>query len=51
MDCPRGVKLVDLTPPRPMLTVNAVWRHDHELPALEGHFDTVKRLAQEHHWS
>jgi DNA-binding transcriptional LysR family regulator len=48
---PRGVKLVDLTPPRPMLTVNAVWRQDHELPALERLFDTVKRLAQEHHWS
>ena len=26
---PRGVKLVDLAPPRPMLTVNAVWRQDH----------------------
>jgi hypothetical protein len=27
-----GVKLLDLFPPCPMLTVNAVWRHDHELP-------------------
>ena len=29
---PRGVKLLDLAPPRPMLTVNAVWRQDHGLP-------------------
>ena len=48
---PRGVKLVDLVPPRPMLTINAVWRQDHELPTLERLFDTAKQLAHEHHWS
>ena len=48
---PRGVKLLDLAPPRPMLTVNAVWRQDHELPALERFFETAKQLAQERHWA
>jgi DNA-binding transcriptional LysR family regulator len=48
---PRGVKLIDLTPPRPMLTVNAVWRHDHEPPAIERVFETAKELAREHHWA
>lgn len=48
---PRGVKLFDVAPPRPMLTVNAVWRQDHELPAIERFFETAKQLAQEHHWA
>jgi DNA-binding transcriptional LysR family regulator len=48
---PRGVKLLDLTPPRPMLTVNAIWRHDHELPAIGRFFETAKQLAQERHWA
>jgi DNA-binding transcriptional LysR family regulator len=48
---PRGVKLVDLVPPRPMLTVNAVWRQDHDVPPLERFFDTAKHLAREHDWS
>ena len=48
---PRGVKLLDLAPPRPMLTVNAVWRQDHELPAIERFFETAKQLAQERHWA
>ena len=48
---PRGVKLLDLAPPRPMLTVNAVWRQDHELPALERLFETATQLAHEHQWS
>ena len=47
---PRGVKLLDLAPPRPMLTVNAVWRQDLELPALDRFFETVKQLAQERRW-
>jgi DNA-binding transcriptional LysR family regulator len=47
---PRGVKLLDLAPPRPMLTVNAVWRRDQELPAIERLFETAKQLAQERHW-
>jgi DNA-binding transcriptional LysR family regulator len=48
---PRGVKLLDLAPPRPMLTVNAVWRADHKPPAIERLFETAKQLAQERHWS
>jgi DNA-binding transcriptional LysR family regulator len=48
---PRGVKLVDLTPPRPMLTINAVWRLDQELPAIERFFETAHQLAQERHWA
>jgi DNA-binding transcriptional LysR family regulator len=48
---PRGVKLLDLAPPRPMLTVNAVWRRDHELPAIARVFETAKQLAQERHWA
>jgi DNA-binding transcriptional LysR family regulator len=48
---PRGVKLIDVAPPRPMLTVNAVWRQDHDLPAIERFFETAKQLAREHHWA
>jgi DNA-binding transcriptional LysR family regulator len=48
---PRGVKLIDLAPPRPMLTVNAVWRQDPELPAIARFFETAKQLAQERHWA
>jgi DNA-binding transcriptional LysR family regulator len=47
---PHGIKLVDLAPPRPMLTVNAVWRQDQELPVVERFFDSVKRLGEEQHW-
>jgi len=47
---PRGVKLLDLTPPRPMLTVNAVWRQEPQLPAIERFFECAKRLARERHW-
>jgi DNA-binding transcriptional LysR family regulator len=36
---PRGVKLVNLAPPRPMLTVNAVWRPDDEPPTIERFFE------------
>jgi len=48
---PSGVKLVDLAPPRPMLTVNAVWRRDHELLTIERFFESAKSLVQERHWS
>jgi DNA-binding transcriptional LysR family regulator len=47
---PHGIKLIDLAPPRPMLTVNAVWRQDQELPVLERFFESVKRLGEERHW-
>ena len=48
---PRGVALVDLAPPRPMLTVNAVWQQDNDLPAIERFFEAARELAQELHWS
>jgi DNA-binding transcriptional LysR family regulator len=48
---PRGIKLIDLAPPRPMLTVNAVWRQDHEIPAIERFLETAKRLAAQRHWA
>jgi DNA-binding transcriptional LysR family regulator len=47
---PHGIKLIDLAPPRPMLTVNAVWRQDQELPVLERFFESVKQLGEERHW-
>jgi DNA-binding transcriptional LysR family regulator len=48
---PRGVELVDLAPPRPMLTVNAVWRSDGEAPAIARVLQSAQRLAKERHWS
>ena len=48
---PRGVTLIDLSPPRPMLTVNAVWRRDQELPAIERFFETARVVAHERGWS
>jgi DNA-binding transcriptional LysR family regulator len=48
---PRGVTLVDLAPPRPMLTVNAVWRPDAALPAIHRFFESAKRVAHERHWA
>jgi DNA-binding transcriptional LysR family regulator len=48
---PRGVKLVDLAPPRPMLTVNAVWRGDQEIPAIERVLGAARQVADERHWS
>ena len=48
---PRGVQLVGLAPPRPMLTVNAVWRQDHDLPAIDRFVETAKRLTQERDWA
>jgi DNA-binding transcriptional LysR family regulator len=48
---PRGVKLLDLAPPRPMLTVNAVWREDQDLPAVDRVLSTAKDISTERHWS
>jgi DNA-binding transcriptional LysR family regulator len=48
---PSGVGLVDVAPPRPMLTVNAVWRGDQELPMIDRFFDTAKGVAQDRNWS
>ena len=48
---PRGVQLIDLAPPRPMLTVNAVWRRDHEIPAIERILAAARQVAKGRHWS
>ena len=48
---PTGVELVDLAPPRPMLTVNAVWRPENEVPGVERILETANQLAQEGHWA
>jgi DNA-binding transcriptional LysR family regulator len=48
---PSGVKLINLAPPRPMLTVNAVWWSDNELPAISRVLETAKLLADERHWA
>jgi DNA-binding transcriptional LysR family regulator len=48
---PSGVGLVDLIPPRPMLTVNAVWRRDDERATIDRFFESAKELAQERHWA
>jgi molybdenum-dependent DNA-binding transcriptional regulator ModE len=44
-------RVTDLTPPRPMLTVNAVWRAHNEMPAIRRLLETAKRIAQERDWS
>jgi DNA-binding transcriptional LysR family regulator len=48
---PRGVALIDVAPPRPMLTVNAVWRPEVALPAIERVFECAGRIADERHWA
>jgi DNA-binding transcriptional LysR family regulator len=48
---PRGVKLLDLAPPRPMLTVNAVWREDHELPGDRALLRNRETPPQERQWA
>jgi DNA-binding transcriptional LysR family regulator len=48
---PRRVKLIDLTPPRPMIALNAVWRRDNKAPAIKRLLETAKELGAEHHWS
>lgn len=48
---PRGIRLVDLAPPRPMLTVNAVWRRENELPTIDRLLETARRVADERNWA
>lgn len=47
---PRGVELIDLAPPRPILTVNAVWREDSDVPAIARVIETARTLARERRW-
>ena len=48
---PRGVTLLDLAPPRPMLTVNAVWLQDSAIAAVDRLLETAGRIAAERDWS
>jgi len=48
---PRGVKLIDLPPPRPMLTVTAVWHHSHAIAGIERFVETAQRVADERQWT
>jgi hypothetical protein len=34
-----------------MLTVNAVWRRDQELPTIDRFFEAAKGIAKERNWS
>jgi len=47
---PRGVRLVDLAPPPPLLTITAVWRQGTELPAVDQLVEITTRLARERGW-
>ena len=47
---PAGITLVDLTPPRPTLAINAVWVDDGEVPAIGRFLDAAAAFAAEHGW-
>ena len=47
---PHGVRLVDLAPPPPRLTITAVWAHRNEHPAIDRLLDITTRLANKQGW-
>ena len=47
--CPAGVKLVRVAPPRPMLSVDAVWQ-ECDSPAIATLMGAARELAQELRW-
>ena len=47
---PHGVRLVDLVPPPPRLTITAVWAHRNDHPAIDRLLDITTRLANEQGW-
>jgi DNA-binding transcriptional LysR family regulator len=47
---PLGITLVDLSPPRPTLAINAVWADDGELPTVNRFLEAAAWLATEHGW-
>jgi DNA-binding transcriptional LysR family regulator len=48
---PPGIALVNLTPPRPTLAINAVWSDDGEMPPTVSRvLDAAATLAAEHEW-
>ena len=47
----RNLVEIDLAPPRPMLSINAVWRRDNKAPAIKRLLETAKQLAQDQNWA
>ena len=47
---PRGVRLVDLAPPPPHLTITAVWARRNDHPAIDRLVDIMTRLAADRGW-
>ena len=45
-----GVRLVDLAPPPPRLTISAVWAHRNEHPAIDRLLDITTQLANKQGW-
>lgn len=47
---PSGIELIDLSPPRPTLAINAVWAEGHKQPAVDRFLDAGTSLAAEQGW-
>jgi DNA-binding transcriptional LysR family regulator len=47
---PRGVKLIKVQAPQPLLAISAVWRREADVPAIDRLLDTARSLGAEHHW-
>jgi DNA-binding transcriptional LysR family regulator len=47
---PPGIALVDLAPPRPTLSINAVWSDDGEEPTVARFLEAAASLAAERGW-
>jgi DNA-binding transcriptional LysR family regulator len=46
----RGIAVVDLAPPVPTMTIDAVWRRDVSLPALQRFIDVAQATARRRGW-
>jgi hypothetical protein len=44
------MKLLDLAPAAPTLTIHALWRRDDELPVVERTLDAIASLTTQRHW-
>jgi DNA-binding transcriptional LysR family regulator len=47
---PHGIRLVDLAPPPPRLTITAVWAHRNDHPAIDRLLDIMTHLANKQGW-
>jgi DNA-binding transcriptional LysR family regulator len=47
---PRGVRLINLTPPPVRLPITAVWQRNNDLPAVDRLIEITTRLAKQHSW-